>query len=198
MIEKVKSLIDSNRLTIDGTYTIENGEINVVGNVKLRGLAQIPVKFGTVDGDFNCSFCGLTLLNNLPHTITGSLLAAHNKFTDLTGCSKNVGKDIIMNSNKSLRSLMGCPINVNGTLDLYNCDINNLQGIAENVEKDLMIGNNKLGNLSYFPNKVGGSADLTDNFILTIDNIINKVVGEINSDNNPCNAADGIEENRLW
>lgn len=198
MIEKIKSLIESHRLVIDGTYTVENGEINVVGNVKLRGLAQIPIKFGTVDGDFNCSFCGLTTLSNLPHTITGSLLAAHNKFIDLTGCSKNIGENIIMNSNKFLMNLVGCPANVNGILDFYNCNIANLHGIAKNVEKDLMLGKNKLGNLSYFPDKVGGSADLTDNFILTIDNIIDKVVDDINSDNNPCNAADGIEENRLW
>lgn len=62
-----------------------------------------------------------------------------------------------------------------------------------------MLGKNMITGLSSFPDSVGGSVDITDNYIVDIsDDIIKKVKGDINSDGNPCNAADGIEENRLW
>lgn len=201
-MENIKNIIEtltaSKRLVIVGDYTIENGEVNIIGNVKLRGLDHIPFKFGTVDGDFDCSFCGLRSFNNAPHTVTKNVKAQSNKLFDLKHCPQNIGEDLILNGNRFLKNPQGCPEIINGSLDMYNCSLDTLQGIARKVKKDLMLGHNGLGNLGHFPDEVGGNVDVTNNAIITINNIIDKVAGDINSDGNPCNAADGIEENRLW
>jgi len=199
MIDKIKELIKSKRLVIDGEYTIDDGKINVKGNVKLRGLSYLPISFGVVDGDFNCSFCGLLDMTGTPHTITGNMEAQSNKFLNLSGCPENIGGNLVLNGNRTLMNLSGCPKNINGTLDLYGCNLAILQGIANTIGGNLILGKNRLNGLGYFPNSVGGSLDITDNYIVSMnDDIIKKVVGDINSEGNPCNAADGIEENRLW
>ena len=194
----IKELIDSKRLEINGSYTTDGDIVNVAGDIKLRGLARIPIKFGVIDGDFNAQFCGLTTLDNMPDVVTKNVSLQSNKLITLLGCTPKIGKDLVLNGNRNLVTLSGCPEFIIGTLDLCNCNVGNLHGIARHVGKDLMLGQNRLGNLGDFPEEVGGSADLTNNFILTIDNITDKVRGDINSDGNPCNAADGIEENRLW
>lgn len=194
----LQELIESNKLVINGEYIITDNEVNVNGDVKLRGLSSIPIKFGTINGDFNCQFCGLVTFRNAPHTVTGSVIASSNKFTNLDNCPKNIGKNLILNGNKNLMNLHGCPDTINENLDLYGCNLSNIHGIAKNVGKDLMLGSNKLGNLGHFPDNVGGNLDITNNYILNIDSIINKVNGDINSDGNPCNAADNIEETRMW
>jgi len=199
MKKDIKKLIESKRLVIEGDYIIKNGVINVIGNVKLRGLEHIPIKFGVIDGNFNCSFCGLLSFDNAPHTVTGNVDAQANKFINLRNCPKNIGKNLVLNGNRVLSNLQGCPETINGTLDLYGCNISSLQGISKKITKNLMLGKNMITGLSSFPDSVGGSVDITDNYIVDIsDDIIKKVKGDINSDGNPCNAADGIEENRLW
>ncbi len=49
----------------------ENGEVDVKGSVRMNitNLTEIPVKFGYVDGWFNCSNNNLTTLKNLPNEI---------------------------------------------------------------------------------------------------------------------------------
>ena len=58
-----------------GKWTLnENGEVDVDGSVDMlsyMGFVEIPVKFGNVSGNFNCTSNNLTTLKNCPNYISG-------------------------------------------------------------------------------------------------------------------------------
>jgi len=90
-------------------YTIENwslvdGLVNVDGDVILydRALKDLPLKFGTVTGSFDCSW---------------------NRLTSLVGCPIRVGEDFSCTMNK-LTSLVGCPLSVG---EDFSCGYNNIR-----------------------------------------------------------------------
>ena len=68
-----------------GWWINSNGEVDVKGNVDMSemNLTEIPVKFGKVEGYFNCSNNQLTSLKNLPNYILTSFDCSHNKLTSL-------------------------------------------------------------------------------------------------------------------
>ena len=91
---------------INGTVKINNGIVDVDGNVELsRLMDSIKVKFGTVTGTFACYY---------------------NKLTTLEGCPDTVGRDFLCYSNKLLKSLKGCPKEIEGafgiSLDTFQDD----------------------------------------------------------------------------
>jgi len=95
-------------------YDIENwslvdGLVNVDGNVDLYGrkLTELPLKFGTVTGNFYCN---------------------RNKLTSLVGCPNRVGGNFYCRSN-SLSSLEGCPLSVGNNFYCSNNNIREFTGI---------------------------------------------------------------------
>jgi hypothetical protein len=70
------------------------GEVDVDGSVNIRnkGLTEIPVKFGRVEGDFNCSYNKLTTLKNCPNVI-GDWLGLYCKGNTLTDYFKNIKEE---------------------------------------------------------------------------------------------------------
>jgi len=62
-----------------------NGEVDVEGRVDMSkmNLTKIPVKFGKVEGWFNCSFNNLTTLKNCPHTLEENIDFSNNQITTL-------------------------------------------------------------------------------------------------------------------
>lgn len=64
---------------------IVNGVINFKGNLTLKYCGDFPdyIKFGRIDGSFNCSHCNLTTLRGVPDIIEGSFDCSLNKLKNL-------------------------------------------------------------------------------------------------------------------
>ncbi len=72
----------------DGNFL--SGTINVAGSVDLSGLKleRLPVKFGSVGGDFTCSRNLLPSLVGAPSTVGGGFNCNRNRLTSLVGVHK--------------------------------------------------------------------------------------------------------------
>ena len=91
-------------------WSLERGLVNVDGDVDLYGrkLTELPLKFGTVTGYFDCGW---------------------NKLTSLEGCPLRVGSWFYYNGNK-LTSLVGCPRSVGSSFHCENNNIREFTGIG--------------------------------------------------------------------
>ena len=162
--EEVQNWLDSMRIK---NYTINNDlTVDVKSDVKLTGsgLTNIPVQFGIISGNFNCSINKLTTLegcpkevkgnfwcnnNNLttleggPKEVKGSFDCTKNNLTSLQGCPKEVGGDFYCNDNK-ITSLEGCPKEVDGYFDCGNNELTSLKGGPEKVNGNFWCNNNKV------------------------------------------------------
>jgi hypothetical protein len=91
-----------------------NGTVDVDGDVDIgysSTLGYIPVKFGRVDGDFNCQNMGLKTLKNTPDVVTGGFYCQENDITSLEHLPKEIGKWIDISEN-DLKSFEVCPTEV--------------------------------------------------------------------------------------
>jgi hypothetical protein len=96
----------------------DDGTVDVQWNVyMLDELAEIPVKFGTVTGDFVAEEKGLKTLHNMPKLVTGDCELAGNKLTTLIGAPLEVGGNFFVNRNP-LVSLDGFPQKVGKRVSL--------------------------------------------------------------------------------
>lgn len=78
-------------------YTVNSdGLIDVNGGVDLRylKLTKLPIKFGTVSGDFYCNSNKLTTLEGSPNHVGGDFYCADNKLTTLEGAPNHVGGNL--------------------------------------------------------------------------------------------------------
>jgi len=69
-------------------------------------LTRLPLKFGHIRGDFDCSENNLTTLWGAPHTIDGDFWCYENLLTNLQGGPEIVGGNYWCNTNE-LTSLEG-------------------------------------------------------------------------------------------
>ena len=105
-------------------YTIkDDGTVDVDGSVYLDycKLTELPLKFGTVTGWFNCSRNLLTTLEGSPKVVYGSFTCNNNRLTSLEEGPENVGFEFVCSMNK-LTTLKGCPIKVTGNFYCYDND----------------------------------------------------------------------------
>ena len=74
-------------------WSLVDGLVNVDGDVDLydRGLTELPLKFGTVTGNFNCDRNKLTSLVGCPNRVGGWFSCSGNKLSSLVGCPRSVG-----------------------------------------------------------------------------------------------------------
>jgi hypothetical protein len=164
-------------------YTLNtDNSIDVEGNVVISSLnlTEMPVKFGKVSGDFNCSVnkltslehcpvvtgnfnCSDNLLTSLEHapiTVTGYFDCSINKLTSLIHGPITVTRDFSC-SNNLLTSLEGCPITVSGDFYFANNKfpkhlqkkIDDFKGTWQELINMKHIWNNK--KLNNFNNKTG-------------------------------------------
>lgn len=89
------------------------------------GLNNIPIKFNTINGFFDCSNNNLDSLKNSPVETTGYFNCNENNLTNLDGCPIKVGSYFVCNLNK-ITSLDICPEKVNGDFD---CRFNRIDDI---------------------------------------------------------------------
>lgn len=84
-------------------------------SVSLRVKGQIPVKLGTILGNFNCHQCELESLHNAPHTVALSFSCWGNRLTSLEGGPQSVGYATTLGggvyscSKNQLRNFVGAP-----------------------------------------------------------------------------------------
>ena len=131
-------------------------KVNVIRNVSVMGLnlRKLSITFGTVGGDFNCSYnelrtlngcpkevgknfyCGnnnLSSLKDCPHKIGGNFICSYNNLSSLIGCPKDISENFECSSNE-LNSLAGCPHKVDGNFYCYD---NNKKEITKNDIKSV-------------------------------------------------------------
>ena len=120
-------------------YTINpDGTIDVDSGIEItnKNITEFPdyVRFGKVNGDFNCSYCKLLKsLEGSPKEVGGSFICTCCKsLKSLEGAPKKVGGDFYCSGCNSLTSLEGSPKEVGGH---FNCSHCNKQFTEEDVKK---------------------------------------------------------------
>jgi hypothetical protein len=140
-------------------YTInEDGSIDVEGNVNLNDrvvLSELPIKFGNVGGNFNCSGNKLTSLEGSPKSVGGNFNCSGNKLTSLEGSPKSVGGNFNCSRNK-LTSLEGSPKSVGGGFYCSGNKLTSLEGSPKSVGGGFYCDDNQLVSLEGSPKSVGG------------------------------------------
>ncbi len=102
----------------------DEGLVDVDGHVNLRqhNLIRLPLKFGKVNGSFDCSINRLYSLNGSPYEVGGDFECMRNVLTSLEGAPRKVGGDFDCSRNQ-LKSLEGAPREVG---DLFSCHGNKI------------------------------------------------------------------------
>ena len=139
----IKAWLDEHNIK---NYTInDKGEIDVDGNVSLIkcGLVEFPsfIQFGTIKGNFYCSYNKLTSLKGSPMEVSGYFYCYGNNLTTLEGAPKKVGKVFDCSSNK-LTSLEGAPREVGESFHCNNNKLNSLKGAPREVGGGFFCKNN--------------------------------------------------------
>jgi hypothetical protein len=110
-----------------------NGELDVHDSVTLGGdIKQLFFKFGTIDGNFDISTCGISTLNNCPSVVKGAFNCSENNITSLVGGPTEVWNNYYAYSTH-ITSLEGFPTLFHGdTINLSGCnDLVSLKGIPK-------------------------------------------------------------------
>lgn len=83
----------------------------------------LPIKFGTVNGDFSITHLRLKDLTGCPSDITGTFNASYNILQDLKNGPRRVGGDYYVSYNPDLKSLDGMAEIAAGTVNLSSTRI---------------------------------------------------------------------------
>jgi hypothetical protein len=84
-------------------YTINsNGTVDVDDDVEISDLElyYLPINFGRVAGNFECSDNFLTSLEGCPTTVGGNFYCKRNKLTSLQGCPEIISGNFYCSNNK--------------------------------------------------------------------------------------------------
>ena len=157
---------------IKGTYEIINGIYNVQGDVKVQhldklNLTELPIKFGHVSGNFDCSNNKLTSLKNCPKKIGNTFLCAFNDVRSLKYCPQEIGNDFNC-SNNELISLKYCPKKIRGNFDCSGILLTSLKDCPEEIGGSFDCSYNKLTSLEYCPEKIGNTFDCSHNKLISL------------------------------
>ncbi len=119
----------------DCVVDINNGVVDVDGEVSLykEKLTKIPVKFGEVNGDFDCSYNQLTSLENSPKRVNGDFYCHGNKLTSLEFCPEYIGGDAVFELN-GIYEFIGIG-NISGNVFFDNAPINNIWMLFRDTSK---------------------------------------------------------------
>jgi len=126
--EAIEFLMDGISQQGGWEYDEETDLVNVWGNFSYtgEGLKDFKgVKFGYVNGDFDCSNNELISLEGAPRKVEGLFNCANNKLTSLEGAPRKV--DNFNCSGNLLTSLEGGPDRV--SIGKYKCSKNNLTSL---------------------------------------------------------------------
>lgn len=160
MNSQIKNTMLSNKLDIENwlnqmnisDYTINNNlVVDVANSVNLRakGLTCIPIQFGIVIGDFDCSDNQLTSLFGAPKIVEVDFNCSYNQLTNLEG-SPEVVKGLYECGNNKLISLKGATQEVGGFFCMKN-QLTSLVGGPQKVLNYYLCTYNQLTNLEGAP-----------------------------------------------
>lgn len=158
------------KMNITNYVIKEDLTVNVSGNVYIFGksLTHIPIQFGIVRGDFDCSNNNLTSLKGSPHEVGAELDCSYNMLTNLEYGPTIVNGNLYCNNNK-LTSLEGAPKEVGKT---FNCNSNLLTTLKygpKEVGKDYFCTHNpSLQNLKGIPKEINGVLSLNKCNIISL------------------------------
>ena len=129
-------------------YTLnDKGEIDVDGDVDLIrcNLIEFPyyIQFGTVKGNFICSFNNLTSLKGSPKRVGRRFACNDSKLTTLEGAPNTVDDDFDCSYN-DLTSLEGAPEKVGGNFICYYNQLTSLKGAPKKIGESFIGYNNKI------------------------------------------------------
>ena len=122
-------LTDEQRSFLKGScgerWTVKlNGRIDVNGPVLISWYegSNIPVKFGVVKGDFDCSGSNLVSLEGSPNIVYGEFVCSECVYLkSLKGSPNFVGDSFICSNVPGLRNLEGAPREVGGEFNCEKC-----------------------------------------------------------------------------
>ena len=137
-------------------YTINNGLVDVNGDVDLRNLnkeelTKLPIKFGIVSGFFYCSNNHFTSLIGAPQKVGGDFDCYNNILISLKGAPQKVGGDFYGSRNK-LTTLEGAPKEVSGNFICRYNQLTSLDGCPQEVGGNFYCSSNNIYRLDFIPN----------------------------------------------
>lgn len=148
--QEIEAILNDLEIT---NYTItDKGTVDVDGTVDIsfKELTEIPLQFGVVKGDFNCSNNRLESLKGAPILVGVTFFCHKNNLTSLKFSPNSVGKAFVCRENQ-LTTLEGCPRSINGTFDCTGNQLTTLLGGPEAVSGDFECSKNKLTSLHGLP-----------------------------------------------
>ena len=134
------------------------------GGVDMRNmnLTEIPVKFGSVYGDFYCSDNALTTLKNAPNYISEYCVfdCSRNNLTSLEFAPLDYGYFACVKNN--LTSLVGLPLDCESTITCEDNNLTSLEGAPKRIKGTFSCAKNNLTSLEGTLEYVNGIFNCTD------------------------------------
>jgi hypothetical protein len=157
MLKKYSEFIKENNsvwncLLGDCELDEETGLMNVDGSVNFNDMEfeELPFKFGTVTGNFECSENYLTSLFGSPHTVGGNFYCIGNKLTSLEHAPKEVGRSFLCQRNK-LTTLKGCPEKITGYFNCADNELSSFESGPKIFQGSIRATDNKFKSFKGFP-----------------------------------------------
>ena len=148
------------------------------------------VKFGVVDGNFDCDKNRLTSLKGAPLKVGVSFYCSYNALTSLKGAPQEVGMGFYCYSNR-LTSLKGAPQSVSGDFWCDNNRLTSLEGAPQKVGGDFYCRSNALTSLEGAPLKVDGYFDCDNNRLTSLEGAPQEVSDGFDCQNNHLTSLEG-------
>lgn len=149
-----KKLINLFSFDEDSTWAIDGttGEVNVQGSVsfvpKRKIYKNLPVKFGTVSGNFRARFVGINSLVNFPKHVGGNLDIGFNRIGSWQAAPATVQGMLLADGNHFF-DFEGMP-KLGKSLIMTNCALTTLKSLNQKIDGDIHIVRNPLVSLEGF------------------------------------------------
>jgi len=124
-----------NKLGVKSFKVRPDGRIDVNGDVNLSSkhiderFMILPIKFGTVKGNFKAANCNIAQMAGFPERVEGDFDISNNKITSLEDGPVHVTGNYIARKNDALTVLTGWPLFIGGNADFESCGIASMRGI---------------------------------------------------------------------
>lgn len=180
----------------DGVIDVD-GSVDIRKSITIKKGRNIPIQFGVVKGDFNCSYCLLKTLWGSPSEVHGDFNCTANDLTSLKGGPAVVIGAYKANGCRKLLGWDGAPKSVGGNFESMNCEAISAEALNNTkIGGDMILDNNKLRGISKCYENVGGKISLNSNLISHLDKVAIDS-GRLEYSDNPISQVD-IETDHFW
>jgi hypothetical protein len=154
-------------------FNRKTGEVNLGGSFECvgQGLTDFKgIRFGVVNGSFNCRFNHLTTLEGAPREIGGGFNCSHNQLKSLEGAPGEIATNFTCGYNQ-LPSLKGAPKRVKNNFDCTDNQLTTLEGAPQGVGANFICNNNQLTSLKGAPDFIGRGLYCANNQLTSMDGL---------------------------